>query len=145
MKKIFIILVLLFSSSVVGETFKCQLEFHDYLDKTTYELFIDTGDTDVGSAILLDKNNSFKQIITTTIKSVGKIYSDNYPLAGQKISDDAYFTLISPWSVGGFFVHVGNIVLFYIDIKQLSDKISIRVLDQNHTLLSETNSKGFCE
>ena len=145
MKILLTLFVLCFSSSVVAETFKCQLEYQDVFgDTTSFELFIDTGDTNVGPIVLLDKNKNLKQIILPGIQSVGKVYSDNYPSAGQKISDDAYFFMVNSLLVHGFFVHTGRMVLIDIDLFD-SDKISISISDPTHLAFSRDNSKGFCK
>ena len=146
MKKTLIILVLLFSSSVFAETFKCQLEYYDMLDnKTSFELFIDTGDTDTEFIVAYDKDQNYRQIVVA-IHSIGKVYSDNYPSGGQKIANDAYFSMVNSLFVKGFFVHLMRTVPIDISMYNLNpDTIEISIYDPSLINLSGTNAKGFCE
>ena len=147
MKTFLTLFVLFFSSSVVAETFKCQLEYTDLFEKIIpFELFIDTGDTNVGPIVLLDKNKNLKQIILPVIQSVGKVYSDNYPSGGQKIANDAYFSMVNSLFVKGFFVHLMRTVSIDISMYNLNpDTIEISIYDPSLINLSGTNAKGFCK
>jgi len=131
---------------VVGETYTCKLSYQDSSDQNSYDIIITINeDANIGPIVLLDKNNSFKQMIVPNIQSVGKVYSDNYPLGGGKVIADAYFTMISPWSIQGFFVNMLNFIPLQINIKQLDpDKILIWIQDPTHIMFSEINSKGEC-
>ena len=148
MKKIFIILVLFYSTSVFSETYTCKLSYKDgYSDQNSYDIIITIHeDANVGPIVLLDKQNSFKHMIVPGIQSVGKVYSDNYPFGGGKIIADAYFTMISPWAIQGFFVNMLNFIPLQIDIKQRDpEKILIWIHDPQHIMFSNTNSKGECK
>ena len=148
MKILLTLFVLFFSSSVLAETYKCLLNYNDgYSDQKSYEVIIVIHEgTDAGPIVLLDKNNSFKQIIVPGIQTIGKVHSNDYPFAGGKISSDAYFTTISPWSIQGFFVNGINFIPFQIDIKQLNpEKILIWIHDPTHIIFSENNSNGECK
>ena len=146
MKTLLTLFVLCFSSSVVAETFKCQLEYKDVFEKIIpFELFIDTGDTDTEFIVALDKDQKYRQIVVA-IHSIGKVYSDNYPSGGQKITNDAYFNMVNSMFVKGFFVHLNRTVSIDIDIKNLNtDKIQISIYDPSLINLSGTNAKGSCK
>ena len=144
MKKIFIILVLLFPSSLIAETFKCQLEYYDMHDnKTSFELFIDTGDTDAEFIVLLDKDGKYRQKVTA-ITSVGKVYSDDYPLAGQKVSNDAYFNMVNSISVQGFFIHLLRTVPIDISLYN-ADNITISIYDPGLPFFTKNVIEGVCK
>ena len=141
MKTLLTLFVLFFSSSVVAETYKCQLEYINVFEEIIpFELFIDTGDSDTEFIVALDKDQNYRQIVVA-IHSIGKVYSDNYPLAGQKVSNDAYFSMVNSMFVQGFFVHLNRTVS--IDMHLNPGKISI--YDPSLINLSGTNAKGSCK
>lgn len=146
MKILLTLFVLFFSSSVLGETYTCKLSYEDSSEKKFYDIVIVVNeDNNAGPIVLLDKQNKFRQMLVPGIYSTGKVYSNNYPLGG-KISVDAYFTMISPWSIQGFFVNALNFIPIYIDIKQIDpSKISIWSYDPTHNMFSSTNSVGECK
>ena len=146
MKTPLALFVLLFSSSVFAETFKCQLEYEDVFEKIIpFELFIDTGDTDTEFIVAYDKDQNYRQIVVY-IHSIGKVYSDNYPSGGQKIANDAYFSMVNSLFVNGFFVHLMRTVPIDISMYNLNpDTIEISIYDPSLINLSGTNAKGFCK
>lgn len=114
---------------------------HD--EKKSFELFIDTGDPDAEFIVLLDKDQKYRQTVTA-ITSVGKVYSDDYPLAGQKVSDDAYFHTVNSISVQGFFVHLMRTVPIDIKIRS-SDNIVISLYDPGHGNFTNNVVEGVCK
>ena len=147
MKILLTLFVLLFSSTVFSETFKCQLEYKKISgEDVSFELFIDTGDTDTGFAVLLDKKNEEIKQIITNIQSVGKVYSDNYPY-NTKIEEDAYFSMNNNMFVRGFFINVQRAVPIDIDLKNINpDEILISIYDPTIILFDGRNNiEGVCK
>ena len=142
MNKVFFIILLFFSTSLLAEVFNCEMlltsEKHG---NQKYKLLVDTGDEDESYLGTFDENGNIKEIIADVI-SVGTIYLDSgNPYSLGKVNRDVYFHhKNSHEHIGIFYANSASTINI---TKMFSDDWKIYITDT--TSHFDYVQKGVCE